>query len=84
MRPHFYIVTGTGFRTHDAAWIADHIAPGLDAVLTDVTEDFGTLSLMGPRARDILSAVTADDVSAPGFPFGHVKTITVTGHPVRA
>ena len=81
---HFYIVTGTGFRTHDAAWIADHIAPGLDAVLTDVTEDFGTLSLMGPRARDILSAVTADDVSAPSFPFGHVETITVAGHPVRA
>jgi sarcosine dehydrogenase len=81
---HFYIVTGTGFRTHDAAWIADHIAPGLDAVLSDVTEDFGTLSLMGPRARDILSSVTADDVSAQGFPFGHVKTITIAGHRLRA
>ena len=46
---HFYIVTGTGFRTHDFAWIADHIEPGLDATLDDVTEDFGTLSLMGPR-----------------------------------
>ena len=22
---HFYIVTGTGFRTHDLAWISDHI-----------------------------------------------------------
>jgi 4-methylaminobutanoate oxidase (formaldehyde-forming) len=21
----FYIVTGTGFRTHDLAWIADHL-----------------------------------------------------------
>jgi 4-methylaminobutanoate oxidase (formaldehyde-forming) len=80
----FYIVTGTGFRTHDAAWIADHIAPGLDAVLTDVTEEFGTLSLMGPRARDILSAVTKDDVSAGGFPFGRVKTITIAGHRLRA
>ncbi len=47
----FYIVTGTGFRTHDMAWIADHIGQGLDARLTDVTEDFGTLSLMGPKAR---------------------------------
>ena len=22
---HFYIVTGTGFRTHDLAWIREHI-----------------------------------------------------------
>ena len=24
----FYIVTGTGFRTHDFGWIADHLPPG--------------------------------------------------------
>ena len=24
----FYIVTGTGFRTHDLAWIADHLPTG--------------------------------------------------------
>ncbi len=45
----FYIVTGTGFRTHDFSWIRDHIPEGLDVTLADVTEDFGTLSLMGPR-----------------------------------
>ncbi len=52
----FYIVTGTGFRTHDLAWIAEHIPAGADATLRDVTEDFGTLVLMGPRARDVLAA----------------------------
>src|SRR5690606_24610041 len=66
----FYIVTGTGFRTHDKAWIADHIGEGLDVTLRDVTEDFGTLSLMGPKARDVLAAVTDADVSNAGFPFG--------------
>ena len=50
----FYIVTGTGFRTHDAAWIQDHLPQGLDASFIDVTEGFGTLSLMGPHARDVL------------------------------
>ncbi len=43
----FYIVTGTGFRAHDLGWISDHIGDGADAALTDVTEDFGTLSLDG-------------------------------------
>ena len=81
---HFYIVTGTGFRTHDLAWIADHVRSGLDARLTDVTEDFGTLSLMGPAARRILAKATTDDVGPAAFPFGHVRVITIGGHAIRA
>jgi sarcosine dehydrogenase len=80
----FYIVTGTGFRTHDLGWIEDHIPEGLDVTLADVTEDFGTLSLMGPKARDVLARLTDADVSNTGFPFGHVREIGVAGHPVRA
>ena len=80
----FYIVTGTGFRTHDLAWIQDHIGAELDAGLVDVTERFGTLSLMGPRARDVLSAVTKADVSNAAFPFGHVREIEIAGAMVRA
>jgi sarcosine dehydrogenase len=80
----FYIVTGTGFRTHDLGWIADHVPTGFDASLRDVTEEFGTLSLMGPKARNVLAAVTDEDVSNACFPFGHVRDIVIAGHPVRA
>jgi 4-methylaminobutanoate oxidase (formaldehyde-forming) len=80
----FYIVTGTGFRTHDSTWIGDHIGPGLDAVLSDVTEQYGTLSLMGPKARDVLAGVTGADVSNAAFPFGHVRVIDIAGQKVRA
>jgi 4-methylaminobutanoate oxidase (formaldehyde-forming) len=81
---HFYIVTGTGFRTHDLAWIADHIPSGMDAAISDVTEAFGTLALMGPKARDVLSKVTAADVSNAAFPFGHMREIAIAGHRLRA
>jgi len=80
----FYVVTGTGFRTHDLGWIDDHIGSGTNAMLTDVTEQFGTLSLMGPRARDVLAAVTDADVSNTAFPFGHVREIVIAGNTVRA
>jgi 4-methylaminobutanoate oxidase (formaldehyde-forming) len=80
----FYIVTGTGFRTHDLGWIEDHIPEGLDVTLRDVTEDFGTLSLMGPKARNVLAAVTDADVSNAAFSFGHVRQIAIAGHTVRA
>ncbi|MXN45450.1 FAD-dependent oxidoreductase [Shinella kummerowiae] len=80
----FYIVTGTGFRTHDLGWIADHVPAGFDVSLRDVTEEFGTLSLMGPKARNVLAAATNADVSNADFPFGHVREIAIAGHPVRA
>jgi sarcosine dehydrogenase len=80
----FYIVTGTGFATHDAHWIASNIPAGLDARLIDVTSSRAVLSLFGPRARDVLAALTADDVSSAAFPFATCRTTSVAGAPVLA
>ncbi|MCM2473308.1 FAD-dependent oxidoreductase [Rhizobium sp. CG5] len=80
----FYIVTGTGFATHDFDWIAKNIPEGLHAELVDVTSAYTVLSLMGPKARTILEKVTRADVSNAAFPFGRVKTIGIAGCPVRA
>jgi 4-methylaminobutanoate oxidase (formaldehyde-forming) len=80
----FYIVTGTGFATHDFSWIARGIAEGLDAHLVDVTSGSAVLSLMGPTAREILGAVTPDDVSDEAFPFATCRAITIGGAPVTA
>ncbi|MBK0327794.1 FAD-dependent oxidoreductase [Rhodobacteraceae bacterium F11138] len=79
----FYIVTGTGFRTHDLNWINDHLPSGNVAV-RDVTEDWGTLSLMGPKARDVLSRVTSADLGNDAFPFAHVREIEISGAVARA
>jgi 4-methylaminobutanoate oxidase (formaldehyde-forming) len=79
----FYIVTGTGFRTHDLAWIREHLPKG-DVAVRDITEEWGTLSLMGPRARDVLARVTGADVSDAAFPFATVREIDIAGTTVRA
>jgi 4-methylaminobutanoate oxidase (formaldehyde-forming) len=63
MRPHrraladdaFYIVTGTGFATHDFDWIRRNIPQDCDATLIDVTSAYAVLTLMGPKARDVLA-----------------------------
>jgi sarcosine dehydrogenase len=80
----YYIVTGTGFATHDFHWISRNIPDGLDARLVDVTSQNAVLSLMGPRARDVLSALTRDDVSNAAFPFGTCRTLAIAGAPVLA
>ena len=80
----FYIVTGTGFATHDFAWIQANTPAGLDAHLIDVTSSHAVMSLMGPAARDVLSAVTRDDVTNAAFPFASVRKIHIAGAPVTA
>ncbi len=80
----FYVVTGTGFRTHDADWIVRNLPVHLEVRLRDVTEELAVLSLMGPQARVILAQLTTDDVSHQGFPFATCRKLRVAGHPVWA
>ncbi len=80
----FYIVTGTGFVTHDFDWIRRNIGAGMNAQLFDVTSSNAVLSLMGPQARAVLQAVTRDDVSNAAFPFGTARTIGIAACPVLA
>ncbi|MBX3496648.1 MAG: GcvT family protein [Parvibaculum sp.] len=80
----FYIVTGTGFATHDFDWISRNIPAGMNAQIVDVTSSNAVLVLMGPKARDVLAAVTRDDVSNASFPFGQARRIGISGCPVLA
>ena len=80
----FYIVTGTGFATHDFNWISRNIPDGLNCQLFDVTSAHAVLTLMGPEARNILQKVTRADVSDARFKFGTVQTIGIGGCPVQA
>jgi 4-methylaminobutanoate oxidase (formaldehyde-forming) len=78
----FYIVTGTGFATHDFDWISRHLTG--DCQLSDVTSGSAVLSLMGPQAREILSRVSSDDLANDGFRFGTARWISVAKCPVLA
>jgi 4-methylaminobutanoate oxidase (formaldehyde-forming) len=80
----YYIVTGTGFATHDFDWISRNIPEGMDAHLVDVTSSNAVLALMGPNARRVLEQLTRDDVSNAGFPFGQARRLSVAGTPVLA
>ncbi len=80
----FYIVTGTGFATHDFDWISRNIPVGANAQLFDVTSAWSTLALMGPASRDILQRVSGADLSNESFPFASARTIGIAGCAVRA
>src|SRR6478735_9252676 len=63
----FRVVTGGAHGMADKKWFADHLVG--DARIEDHTSTWTTLGLWGPRARDILAAITGSDVSNDAFPF---------------
>ena len=82
----FMIVTGTAFGTHDRGWLEKRAREDgfTDIRISDVTEELACFGLWGPRAREILSTITSDDVSNEAFPFMHSREIIVAGIKVRA
>ncbi len=73
----FRVVTGGAYGMSDKKWFADHLPDDGSAQIHDQTNAWTTLGLWGPRARDILSSVTADDVSHEGMPFARCKQIEI-------
>ncbi|GAA5496189.1 4-methylaminobutanoate oxidase (formaldehyde-forming) [Rubritalea halochordaticola] len=80
----YYIVTATGQQRKDFDWITRHIPEGSHAQLTDVTEQWSVVSVMGPNSRKVLERLSAADFSNEAFPFGVSREINVGIHQVRA
>jgi glycine cleavage system aminomethyltransferase T/glycine/D-amino acid oxidase-like deaminating enzyme len=76
----FRVVTGGAWGMSDLKWFKDRLpadGSGGRVQIHDQTNSWCTLGLWGPRARDILSSVTSDDVSNDGFAFARWKTLEV-------
>lgn len=80
----FYVITATGQRFRDQAWIRHNARGGGDISLRDLTEEIGVLGVMGPRARDLLAPLSTTSLNHDDFPFGTAKEIEIAGIGVRA
>jgi sarcosine dehydrogenase len=81
----FRVVTGAGYLASEIAWLRSHHSDeDGPAAIVDVSGDFATIGLWGPRARDILSAACADDVSDAALPIRRARPIRVGTAPVLA
>ena len=72
---YFLVVPGATLQ-RDLAWLRKHLGNWF-AVITDVTAGEAVLPLMGPRARDVLAAVSPNDFSNAAHPFGVAKEIEI-------
>jgi 4-methylaminobutanoate oxidase (formaldehyde-forming) len=76
-------VTGAGYVTSDLAWLRSH-ADGDAVTLRDVSGEYATLGLWGPRARDILAAATPEDCDDEALPIRAARVVPVAGASVLA
>jgi len=76
---HFRVVTGGGMGMRDKKIFTDALPPDGSAQLHDATNQWTTIGVWGPRARDVVAATTSADMSHTGFPFLTSKPIDING-----
>ena len=81
---HFRVVTGGAHGMADRAWFSGHLPESGTTTLTDLTDDVSTIGIWGPRARDVVSSLTSDDVSDAGFGFLSCREVDLGGVTVLA
>jgi 4-methylaminobutanoate oxidase (formaldehyde-forming) len=70
----YLVVTPAATRLADETWLRRHLSD-FNVVITDVTAGEGVLAVMGPRARDLMQAVSPNDFSNAVNPFGTARQI---------
>ena len=72
------LITAATAQLHDKEWLLTHLAPGL--TLADRTDHWSCQILTGPLSRQILSKVTAADLTRPWLTF---QTAEIAGAQVH-
>ncbi len=80
----FLVMTSTGYGYQDLKWLRDHMPADGSVSVEDVSDDLGCLCLWGPRAREVVNAVSDDDFSNEAFPYRGARHVTIGGVPVLA
>ncbi len=80
----FYGVTGSGFGIRDMGWLGRHLPKDGSVHLHEVTSAFAVLNVVGPHARDVLQALTDEDMSNEAFPYLTIREIELGLARVRA
>ncbi len=73
----FMVVVGENSHGHTETWMRRHIRPGEFVTITDMTAGITQINLHGPKARDILEAVSTADLSIAAFPFMTAQMIDI-------
>ena len=80
----FYLVGAAGSEWHDLDVLEMALPTDGSVTLKNVTADYGSIILVGPRSRDVLSQVTTTPIDNDSFKWLSAQMIDTAVGPVRA
>lgn len=71
----YLVVTAAASQTRDFYWLRRNLDAQARVTLTDVTSSYGVLSVMGPRARELIGGLSDANLSNAVFPFASCQEV---------
>ncbi len=81
---HFYAVGAAGAEWHDLDVLENALPTGGSVRLSNITAEYGSLIVVGPRSREVLAQVTTTPLDNASFPWLSATTIDTAVGPVMA
>jgi glycine cleavage system aminomethyltransferase T/glycine/D-amino acid oxidase-like deaminating enzyme len=79
----FRMISGTALHGHDMALLTNFLPEDGSVVLKDVTSLLTCLGVWGPSAREMVTALTSQDLSTNAFPFLRMRETSIGNIPVQ-
>jgi len=81
---HFYLLSAAAADVRNTDQLMQSKRDNEQVTIKNITDEWGTLVLAGPRSRDLLSKITTADLSNEHYPWLTGKEIEVAGVNMRA
>ena len=75
----FQLLTAAGAEWHDGDYLNSHLPEGGSINIENVTEDWGTLVISGPKSRDLLSSLVTNELGSKEFPWLSHQPVELSG-----
>ena len=74
----YWLISAAAGERHDEHWLREHLpVGGAEVRIDNQSARFGTLIVVGPKSRDLLSLLTTADLSNEAFPWLSVRYIDI-------
>jgi len=73
----FWVVASDTAHRHVETWMRRHAPADAHFFVTDVTSGYAQINIQGPRSRELVQAVTGEDLSNAAFPFRAAREIDI-------
>jgi dimethylglycine dehydrogenase len=73
----FYLCSAASAHEHDLEWIHSHLPTDGSVRIDNVSHQYGTLIITGPKSREVLAAVTDAKLDNENFPWLSAREIEV-------